>query len=548
MRFQKGSARWRISGTIFRPTVIRYVDGNGKRVSKDTPGAKRVREKSKTWRARYTDSEGRVKTRSLFDDRETSEAKLADILQREREFRAGIRRHDPFEVHRTTPLVCPKCVGAGCPVAAGKPTGCEANHLDGFRGHLEAKAGTEKHVTQTVNRIRKAFENCHFAILDDLDGGRLAGWLKDCRNAGLSPSTSNARLTALKTFGNWLLKDRRVRENPFAHVSRVNAKVDVRIVRRALCHEALARLIAAAEVSRPFRNLSGADRAILYLLAGFTGLRAAELSSLTERSLNFCTEPPTVILQAANSKHRQEDVLPLHPELATALQLWLQNRRSSEVDRNIIRMPERTGVAKQAAAEPLFPGTWPEKAAKMIRRDLKAARATWISEANSEAQKAEREDSDFLLFETDEGRADFHALRHMFITNLAGSGVHPKLAKELARHSTIMLTMDHYTHVGLLDMNAALESMPGIPRHPGEAERPVATGTTDFMVATMVAPEPVQPRKSQELSDASAQTKTARGTGRKLLAGEELPQPVITPEQVRAQGLEPWTYGLKVRC
>jgi site-specific recombinase XerD len=42
---------------------------------------------------------------------------------------------------------------------------------------------------------------------------------------------------------------------------------------------------------------------------------------------------------------------------------------------------------------------------------------------------------------------DFHALRHQFITNLARSGVHPKTTQELARHSTIALTMNFYTHV-----------------------------------------------------------------------------------------------------
>ena len=39
----------------------------------------------------------------------------------------------------------------------------------------------------------------------------------------------------------------------------------------------------------------------------------------------------------------------------------------------------------------------------------------------------------------------FHALRHTFITNLARSGVHPKTAQSLARHSTITLTMDRYS-------------------------------------------------------------------------------------------------------
>jgi hypothetical protein len=58
---------------------------------------------------------------------------------------------------------------------------------------------------------------------------------------------------------------------------------------------------------------------------------------------------------------------------------------------------------------------------------------------------------------------DFHALRHQFISMLARSGVHPKTAQELARHSTITLTMDHYTHVGIRDLSAALTSVPGLP-------------------------------------------------------------------------------------
>jgi len=47
----------------------------------------------------------------------------------------------------------------------------------------------------------------------------------------------------------------------------------------------------------------------------------------------------------------------------------------------------------------------------------------------------------------DAGRvADFHSLRHTFITNLANSGVHPKTTQTLARHGSISLTMDNYTH------------------------------------------------------------------------------------------------------
>ena len=38
----------------------------------------------------------------------------------------------------------------------------------------------------------------------------------------------------------------------------------------------------------------------------------------------------------------------------------------------------------------------------------------------------------------------------------------PKDAKELARHSTITLTMDRYAHVGLQDTTTAIAKLPGL--------------------------------------------------------------------------------------
>jgi hypothetical protein len=73
---------------------------------------------------------------------------------------------------------------------------------------------------------------------------------------------------------------------------------------------------------------------------------------------------------------------------------------------------------------------------------------------------------------------DFHALRHQFISNLAAAGVHPKVAQALARHSTITLTMNRYTHLGLHNEAAALDKLPQPPSGPKtEAPALKATGT-----------------------------------------------------------------------
>lgn len=66
-----------------------------------------------------------------------------------------------------------------------------------------------------------------------------------------------------------------------------------------------------------------------------------------------------------------------------------------------------------------------------------------------------------------------------FISNLARAGVMPKVAQTLARHSTITLTMDRYTHVGLHDISSGIASLAALPgRTPDAAKHAVkATGT-----------------------------------------------------------------------
>ena len=145
---------------------------------------------------------------------------------------------------------------------------------------------------------------------------------------------------------------------------------------------------------------------------------------LTRQSFRLDEETPTVTVQAAYSKHRRQDVLPLHPSLVAMLRPWL-------------------------AAKPtwgrIWPGKWAEYkfAGKMMQVDLQAAGVDYI-------------DAHGLY-------ADFHALRHTFITNMMKSGVNPKTAQALARHSTIDLTMNVYTSLTVTDQAAALNTLPGVP-------------------------------------------------------------------------------------
>ena len=151
--------------------------------------------------------------------------------------------------------------------------------------------------------------------------------------------------------------------------------------------------------------MTGHERSLLYKLALETGLRAREIRSLRRHSFDPHGRPPTVTVEAAYSKRRRDDAIPLRAGLAR------------ELDRHLAeRLPQAPAFA--------IPKHW--RAAAMIREDLAAA------------QMPEKDASGRVV--------DFHALRHTFITNLARSQVHPKTAQVLARHSSITLTLDRYTH------------------------------------------------------------------------------------------------------
>jgi len=157
----------------------------------------------------------------------------------------------------------------------------------------------------------------------------------------------------------------------------------------------------------------------------------------------------TVTVAANYSKRRRQDSQILHPDLVRELELWLETKPKLEPKDLLFPISDS------------MPGGTQRKTSKMIRRDLAQARKDWLMEAADDAERKKREKSDFLLSENHEGLfADFHAIRHFFITNLERAGISPKMAQTLARHSEIRLTLGVYTHVGVKECHLAIGNLP----------------------------------------------------------------------------------------
>lgn len=240
-------------------------------------------------------------------------------------------------------------------------------------------------------------------------------------DGGASPTTANRYRRMLHAFYGWLAQAGRWPSNPVDAVPTVKT-TDKTFDRRALAREELARLLEAA----PF------ERSVCYLTAATTGLRRSELSAFEWPWVDLAAA--TLTVRASTAKDRREAVLPLAPETVTALRAWRDRQAAAGKGKVFDRVPT----------------------IKRFKRDLAAAG---------------------LEYETEMGRADFHALRGTFATSLARSGAPLVLAQKLMRHSTPSLTANVYTRLELHDGAAAVARL-GTPSHDPESSCGASWGAT----------------------------------------------------------------------
>ena len=322
--------------------------------------------------------------------------------------------------------------------AAAKPL---LAHVGDFKSYLTSKGDTAVYCVRKATRILKVFKDCGFQYFHHIRSEAVQQCIadfRDHRGEPLAPRTMNFYTQAVRQFCSWMVRKKRATESPVRDLEMRNFEVDIRHERRALTKKEFESLLTAAYDGPKRFGMSGPDRALLYLLAAETGLRAREIGSLTGSSFDFGAEPPTVTIEARYSKRRHRDVQPLRPELAEMM---------------------RAHLADSLPKAPAFNMPHDNERVPMLRED-------------EEVAGIEYKDSDGKF-------ADFHSLRHTFITNLAKSGVHPKVAQRLARHSTIRLTMDHYTHVEMEQQTEALAKLPTFRPSPSR-KGAKKTGTTDM--------------------------------------------------------------------
>jgi integrase len=565
-------------GTIFQPYVsrpmpdgARIVTRKGKRFAMWTdakgrahkapatgPTAKRpgIVERSLTYWAQYRDADGRKRRVSTgCRDKAAALQVLADLVRRAEMIRGGIVTASEAQVgdHADTPI---------------------QEHIEAYVAALAVKRGkgarrtvAPEHVASVRHSLQLVVESCGWMRLRDLDRNAVERWVARQLDGKVPPAprTVNAKLAAVVAWGNWLVTAGRLATNPFARIRKLDEADDVRRQRRALTGEEMKRLLTVARL-RPvaefgrqtlrvvdedlprdsratwkraaltFDDLeaaaergrgrlrpdvlarlerAGRERALLYAVLVTTGLRKGELAAITVADVRLDDPQPVIVLPGADAKSGQRATIPLRPDVAAELGAWLNEKTQSDAG-------WRAGVigsTSTGTAEPLF--CVPTGLIRILDRDMAAAG---------------------IPKRDDRGRTvDVHALRHTFASHLVAAGVAPRIAQAALRHSTLDLTMQHYTDPRLLDVAGALAALPALPAVntlPNEAR---ATGTDDRInVAPNVAPAPAELGRKRSFPDGIANAK--RGGDSTRISRKTLIEPA--KREKRAKGLEPSTSSL----
>lgn len=245
-------------------------------------------------------------------------------------------------------------------------------------------------------------------------------FLAEFQKSGMSPATTRRKVSSLRSFFRYLLRQEQISSNPFAglvmpkRTRRLPRVLSIREVSKLLQAPAAA-FVPAGEnmkpVERAWRDYAWArDTAILEILYS-TGMRVSEMTSLTDSQVDYLSG-----LIRVRGKGRKERLCPFGRPAHRALRVAAEKRGIFW-----------SLLGKNASPPALF-----------INR--RGGRLT--------SRSVERLLKKYLALAGLDPNVSPHALRHSFATHLLDAGADLRSVQELLGHASLSTTQI-YTHVSV---------------------------------------------------------------------------------------------------
>ncbi len=235
-------------------------------------------------------------------------------------------------------------------------------------------------------------------LLGEINSSFVRSWLAGLKETGMESKSINRKISALKSFFKYQLKQALLQDSPMATI--LSAKVKKR----------LPQFIAEADINTLFNYMEFPDdwngktnRLLLQLLYN-TGIRRAELMNLKEAHVDKGNSTIKVL-----GKGNKERILPVSIELSQLIQKYIVGKRAD---------------FELADTEILFVN---EKGKKLYPKYIHNAVRKYLSAVTTIDKKSP------------------HVLRHTFATHLMNNGADIIAVKELLGHSSLAATQI-YTH------------------------------------------------------------------------------------------------------
>lgn len=357
-----------------------------------------LRKRGDVWHADYVDRDGRrVRRSTKMRDKQKAAKVLAAWESGEHMVRAGIkartREDEPIE-----------------------------SVLQEYEASLAVAQDSDQHVDRTGQLVRAVASHCDWQTLGDISASGVSLYARTLKSRGQAARTIASMITAVRSLCRWCIRKGYLAADPTATVQKPSVQTDRRIERRMILPAEWKWIRAGLELVDVVRNgQSSKERLLMYRLAIETGLRSSELRSLIRSSLHLDGREPHVRVKAGLTKNAKMAKQYLSDALATDLASFVKQKRPSEA---------------------VFSVASRQEMARTIRNDVEDARTLWLASPEGD------EESDFLTSPNSQGEViDFHALRHTCGAWLVMQGVTLAEVREIMRHSTITLTVDHYGHL-----------------------------------------------------------------------------------------------------
>ena len=255
----------------------------------------------------------------------------------------------------------------------------------------------ESDLTQFFEYIQKEYNTTNIAEVNHF---YIRSWIVGLIEAKIAARSVNRKITSLKTFFRFLIREKLVTQNPMVKIQ--SPKVPKRLP-VFIDEKRMESVFDTIEFESGFQGVR--DRTILELFYG-TGMRLSELVNLTELSVNFSNQSVKVL-----GKRNKERIVPLSGTVIAQLKEYKSFRSAFLAESGMTS----DHFFLDNRCNKIYP--------KFVYRIVKK----------------------YLGMVTTGDKKNPHILRHTFATHMLNNGAEINAVKELLGHSSLAATQV-YTH------------------------------------------------------------------------------------------------------